>query len=92
MRSNGNDINVSWKAAYAFIKRQKSSLFKTSPEHASAMITEAVVDNPGKFPDCVKYLGDLFVSESSKPTKTKTGHASTQSNLYEYNSNSRRAY
>ena len=49
MRSSGNDVNASWKAAYAFIKRQKSSLFKTSPEQASAMITEAVAESPGKF-------------------------------------------
>lgn len=63
MRSSGSDVNSSWKAAYAFIKRQKSSLFKTSPENASAMITEAVAYNPGKFPDCAKYLGDLFDSK-----------------------------
>ena len=90
MRSNGNDINASWKAAYAFIKRQKSSLFKTSPEHASAMITEAVVDNPGKFPDCVKYLGDLFDSKASKPSKAT--YVSTPGNLYKFNGNSRHGY
>ena len=41
MRSSGNDHKVSWNAAYAVIKRQRSGLFKTSPEHASVMITEA---------------------------------------------------
>ncbi|MGA0291781.1 MAG: DUF6554 family protein, partial [Synechococcus sp.] len=50
MRSSGNDHKVSWNAAYAVIKRQRSGLFKTSPEHASVMITEAVVNDPGSFP------------------------------------------
>ena len=31
MRSSGNDHEVSWNAAYAVIKRQRSGLFKTSP-------------------------------------------------------------
>jgi len=61
MRSAGNTHKVSWEAAYALIKRQSASLFKTSPEHASVMITEAVVNNPSSFPDCSKYLGDLYV-------------------------------
>jgi len=60
MRSNGNAHDVSWNAAYALIKRQGRGLFKTSPEHASVMITEAVVKDPGQFPDCGRYLGDLF--------------------------------
>lgn len=62
MRNSGNNHNVSWIAAYALIKRQSASLFKTSPEHAAVMITEAVVQNPGTFPDCGKYLGDLYAS------------------------------
>jgi hypothetical protein len=61
MRSAGNTHKVSWEAAYALIKRQNASLFKTSPEHAAVMITEAVVNNPSAFPDCGKFLGDLFV-------------------------------
>ena len=60
MRSEGNTHKVSWDAAYAQIKRQSRSLFKTSPEHAAVMITEAVVNNPGTYPDCGKYLGNLF--------------------------------
>ena len=60
MRSSGNDHEVSWNAAYAVIKRQRSGVFKTSPEHASVMITEAVVQDPGNFPDCGQFLGDLF--------------------------------
>ena len=32
MRSSGNDHKVSWNAAYAVIKRQGRSMFKTSPE------------------------------------------------------------
>ncbi len=63
MRNNGNNHQVSWDAAYAVIKRQSDQLFKTSPEHAAVMITEAVVQNSGSFPDCGRYLGDLF----SKP-------------------------
>ena len=66
MRSSGNDHNVSWNAAYALIKRQGRSMFKTSPEHASVMITEAVVNDPGSYPDCGRYLGDLF--GGSKPS------------------------
>ena len=66
MRSSGNDHDVSWNAAYALIKRQGRSMFKTSPEHASVMITEAVVNDPGSYPDCGRYLGDLF--GGSKPS------------------------
>jgi hypothetical protein len=60
MRANGNNHEVSWVAAYALIKRQGSSMFRTSPEHAAVMITEAVVENPTTFPDCGRYLGDLY--------------------------------
>ena len=60
MRTNGNDHAVSWEASYALIKRQKSGVFKTSPEHAAVMITEAVVNDPGTYPECGRYLGDLF--------------------------------
>ncbi len=62
MRNSGNNHEVSWLAAYALIKRQSASLFKTSPEHAAVMITEAVVQNPGTYPDCGKYLGDLYAN------------------------------
>ncbi|MFM7312436.1 MAG: DUF6554 family protein [Cyanobium sp.] len=60
MRANGNNHEVSWTAAYALIKRQNGSLFKTSPEHAAVMITEAVVQSPGTFPECGRFLGDLY--------------------------------
>ena len=60
MRANGNIHEVSWAAAYALVKRQSASLFKTSPEHAAVMITEAVVQNPAAYPDCGRYLGDLY--------------------------------
>jgi hypothetical protein len=60
MRGNGNIHEVSWAAAYALIKRQSASLFKTSPEHAAVMVTEAVVQNPATYPDCGRYLGDLY--------------------------------
>lgn len=65
MRSSNNDHKVSWEAAYALIKRQKSGMFKTSPEHAAVMITEAVVEDPGSYPDCGQYLGDLFGGNTS---------------------------
>lgn len=63
MRSVGNTHKVSWEAAYALIKRQNANLFKTSPGHAAVMITEAVVNDPAAYPDCGKYLGDLYVKE-----------------------------
>ena len=78
MRSSGNDHNVSWNAAYAVIKRQGGKLFKTSPEHASVMITEAVVQDPGNFPDCGRYLGDLFGGAPNKAaTSTSLGTSTT---------------
>lgn len=60
LRANGNNHEVSWAAAYALIKRQSASLFKTSPTHAAVMITEAVVQNPNAFPNCGRYMGDLY--------------------------------
>jgi hypothetical protein len=65
MRASGNSHEVSWIAAYALIKRQSASLFKTSPEHASVMITEAVVQNPTSFPECGKYLGSLYEKQAA---------------------------
>jgi hypothetical protein len=73
MRSNGNNHQVSWDAAYALIKRQSASLFKTSPEHAAVMITEAVVQNPGTYPDCGRFLGDLFVKPVTPETPAPQG-------------------
>lgn len=61
LRAGGNSHEVSWTAAYAVIKRQPNdSPFKPSPEHASVMITEAVIANPTAFPDCSRYLGSMF--------------------------------
>ena len=77
MRSSGNDHNVSWNAAYAVIKRQGGQLFKTSPEHASVMITEAVVEDPGNFPDCGRFLGDLFGGSPDNAATTSLGTSST---------------
>ena len=70
MRNNGNVNEVSWTAAYALIKRQSAGMFKTSPEHAAVMITEAVVQNPGTFPDCGRFLGDLYAPRPSGSTAT----------------------
>ena len=77
MRSNGNNHNVSWEASYALIKRQGSGLFKTSPEHAAVMITEAVVEDPGSFPDCGEYLGDLFGGSGRAAASTNTTSSSS---------------
>ena len=77
MRSSGNNHKVSWNAAYAVIKRQRSGLFKTSPEHASVMITEAVVNDPGSFPDCGQFLGDLFGGNTQPATASTIGNSSS---------------
>jgi hypothetical protein len=77
MRANGNTNQVSWDAAYALIKRQSDKWFKTSPEHASVMIAEAVVQNPGKFPDCGRYLGDLFDKTEPKSDPKTEAPATT---------------
>ena len=83
MRSSGNDHKVSWNAAYAVIKRQGSGMFKTSPEHASVMITEAVVKDPGNFPDCGQFLGDLFGGKTEPATAASLGNSSTVTNSAE---------
>ena len=83
MRSSGNDHKVSWNAAYALIKRQGSGMFKTSPEHASVMITEAVVKDPGNFPDCGQFLGDLFGGNTQPATTATLGNSSTVTNSSE---------
>ena len=75
MRNSGNSHQVSWDAAYAVIKRQNDKLFKTSPEHAAVMITEAVVQNPSVFPDCGRYLGDLFAKPEAKPETSSSAPA-----------------
>ena len=80
MRSSGNDHTVSWNAAYAVIKRQGSGVFKTSPEHASVMITEAVVKDPGNFPDCGQFLGDLFGRTTQPANAATLGSSSSFTN------------
>ncbi|WP_399251471.1 DUF6554 family protein [Synechococcus sp. CS-205] len=70
MRKAGNNHEVSWTAAYALIKRQSASLFKTSPEHGAVMITEAVVKSPDAYPDCGQFLGALYGSEKPAPLQT----------------------
>ena len=75
MRSSGNDHTVSWNAAYAVIKRQGSGMFKTSPEHASVMITEAVDKDPGNFLDCGQFLGDLFGGKTEPATAASLGNS-----------------
>ncbi len=88
MRSNGNDHSVSWEASYALVKRQGNSVFKTSPEHAAVMITEAVVNDPGSYPDCGRYLGDLFGASGGSAKlpqdqpKTNSSSSGSSSNTY----------
>lgn len=78
MRGNGNSHEVSWSAAYALIKRQSASMFKTSPTHAAVMITEAVVQNPNTFPNCGRYLGDLYSARvSASPAAPTAGEGPT---------------
>ena len=79
MRSNGNDHAVSFEASYALIKRQSSGVFKTSPEHAAVMITETVVEEPGSYPDCGRYLGDLFGGKTSKKSSSTTSESTITS-------------
>lgn len=76
MRANGHQHELSWIAAYALVKRQSASLFRTSPEHAAVMITEAVVQSPASFPDCGRYLGDLYTRRMHTDTSTTPGDAS----------------
>ena len=78
---------MSWNAAYALIKRQGRGMFKTSPEHASVMITEAVVQDPGTYPDCGQYLGDLFggnKTSSSLPSSSSTSTPTSDTERYTY--------
>ena len=94
MRSNGNSHEVSWEASYALIKRQSSGLFKTSPEHAAVMITEAVVSDPGNYPDCGKYLGDLFggSSKHSSSTNSASSNASSTESAESWDATERYSY
>ena len=94
MRSSGNDHKVSWNAAYAVIKRQRSGLFKTSPEHASVMITEGVVNDPGSFPDCGQFLGDLFGGNTQPATASTLGNSSpvTESSIESSDDSTRYSY
>jgi len=41
------------------------------------MITEAVVQNPGSYPDCGKYLGDLFQKAASRDAAAAAAAAGT---------------
>ena len=84
MRSSGNDHKVSWNAAYALIKRQGSGMFKTSPEHASVMITEAVVKDPGNFPDCGQFLGDLYGGNTQPASAAALGNSSSTEDASRY--------
>ncbi len=93
MRSNGNAHEVSWNASYALLKRQSNSMFKTSPKHAAVMITEAVVQDPNKFPNCGQYLGDLFQPKETPIKSANINNIQTnQDSKYNTNSASRYNY
>ena len=76
------------------IKRQRSGVFKTSPEHASVMITEAVVQDPGNFPDCGQFLGDLFGGNTQQATAAALAHSSsvTESSIESSDDTTRYSY
>ena len=84
MRDNGNDHEVSWNAAYALIKRQSNSLFKTSPKHGAVMIIEAVVQEPNNYPNCGPYLGDLFGGKKTIDTDKPILEKKEKSERYSY--------
>jgi hypothetical protein len=84
MRSSGNSHQVSWDAAYAVIKRQGDRLFRTSPQHAAVLITESVVENPSEYPDCGRYLGDLFTQPAASSETSKGPTGTTRSDRYGY--------
>ncbi len=86
MRASGNSHQVSWDAAYAVIKRQGDRLFRTSPQHAAVLITEAVVENPAEYPECGGYLGDLFTQPeaSSGTSTTRIPTGTTRNDRYGY--------
>ncbi|WP_320666668.1 DUF6554 family protein [Prochlorococcus sp. MIT 1307] len=91
MRNSGNSHSVSWEAAYQIIKRQKSSLFKTSPKHAAVMITETVVQNPDIYKNCGAYLGDLYgstnlnsIPEETPPETKETPSEIKKGDRYSY--------
>ena len=66
---------MSWNAAYAVIKRQERHV-QDIPGHASVMITEAVVKDPGNFPDCGQFLGDLFGGKTQPANTATLGNSS----------------
>jgi hypothetical protein len=78
MRNNGNNHQVSWEAAYGVVRGQSTGLFKTSRERAAVMITEAVVQNPATYPDCGRFLGDLFAKPAPSEANVPSG-STTQS-------------
>ena len=59
MRDGGNDHESSWEAAYSYIKKQKSGIFKVSPKQAAAQITESVIRDKETLNYCVEYLDKL---------------------------------
>ena len=80
MRNNGNNHDVSWDAAYQIIKRQKGTIFKTSPRHGAVMITETVVQNPEKYKGCGSFLGDLYSPSGISTVNTMKEEIPTETN------------
>ncbi|WP_315858706.1 DUF6554 family protein [Cyanobium sp. CH-040] len=84
MRGSGNSHQVSWDAAYEVIKRQGGGLFRTSPQHAAVMITEAVVQSPEAFPNCGMHLGDLFRRDEAETAPQTAGTPKSRGERYGY--------
>lgn len=84
MRGSGNNHQVSWDAAYEVIKRQSGGLFRTSPQHAAVMITEAVVQSPDTFPNCGMHLGDLFRRDETETAPRTAGTPMGRGERYGY--------
>ena len=84
MRESGNSHDVSWMAAYEFIKRQSNGLFKTSPKHSAVMIIESVVKNQNEFQNCGLYLGDLFKNSTEIQIESQPENEEIKGNRYSF--------
>ena len=84
MRSGGNDHETSWLAAYTNIKRQRSGIFKTSPKQAANMIVEQVVADPNKYQNCIAFLGDLYLSNTTPKPQDSLESMTTEEEIIDY--------
>ncbi len=68
MRNGGNDHDSSWQAAYISLKNERGGFFKISPRQAATIIVQQVVGDPGKYEDCIPYLGELYPKSEEMPS------------------------